>query len=185
MGLEKVRLDILEKAQRESDEILAAAAAEARAIMRSAEKQAQDYKKALAEKEDKTAELMKRREVASAELEMQKQILSAKNELIESVFGQVKGKLKTRSDKSREADVRSLLKAASQEMDVAVVQCNGKDAKFLEGIGLKIAKNDAMLGGIIAESQDGKVRADYSYDTLLGQVKAKVLSDVAKKLFGK
>ncbi|MBI2175850.1 hypothetical protein HYU40_00685 [Candidatus Woesearchaeota archaeon] len=185
MGLEKVKQDILEKARKEADEILAAAAAEAKAVMRSAEKQVQEYEKALAEEEDKTAELMKRREVASAELELQKQMLTAKNELIESVFAQVKGKLRVRSDKSREADVKSLLKAASQEMDVAVVQCNSRDARFVESGKLKIAKNDALIGGIIAESPDGKLRVDYSYETLLGQVKAKVLSDVAKKLFGK
>lgn len=185
MGLEKVKQDILEKARKEADEILEAAAADARAIMKSAEKQAQDCEKALAEEEGKAAELMKRREVASAELEMQKQVLSAKNELIESVFDVVRKRLKLRSDKSREADVKSLLKAASQEMGVAVVQCNTRDAKFIEGGGLRVAGNDALLGGIIAESPDGRLRVDYSYETLLGQVKAKVLSDVAKKLFGK
>lgn len=185
MGLEKVKQDILEKAQREADEILAAAAAEARAIMKSAEKQAQEYGKSLAEEGDRTAELMKRREVASAELEMQKQMLTAKNELIESAFGQVREKLRLRGEKAREADVKSLLNAASQEMDVAVVRCCSRDARFVEGSGLKVAKDDALLGGIIAESPDGKLRVDYSYDTLLGQVKAKVLSDVAKKLFGK
>ncbi len=185
MGLEKVKQDILEKAQREADEILAAAAAEAKAIMKSAEKQAQDYGKALAEDEDKTAELMKRREVASADLELQKQVLTAKNELIESAFWKAGEKLRALNDRKREADVKALMKAASREMDVAFVQCSGRDAGFLEGSGLKVVKNDGLLGGIIAESPDGKLRVDYSYDSLLGQVKAKVLSDVAKKLFGK
>ena len=131
----------------------------------------------------------KRREVASAELKLQKQVLAAKNELIESVFAQVKEKLKTRNDKNREADVKALLKAASQEMDVAVAHCGSSDAKFLENIGnsgkLRIVKNDAVSGGIIAESSDGKLRVDHSYETLLWQVKARVLRDVARKLFGK
>ncbi len=185
MGLEKVKQEILEKAQKEADEIVAAATAEAKAIMKSAEKQMQDYGKMVAEDEDKKSELMKRREVASAELELQKQMLTAKNRLIESVFAEVKQKLKTRSDKNREADVKALLKVASQEMDVAVVQCSGRDMGFLEGSGLKIARNDAMLGGVVAESPDGRLRVDYSYDSLLGQVRSKVLSDVARKLFGK
>ncbi len=185
MGLEKVKQEILEKAKREADAVIDAANAEAKAIMKAAEKQMQDYGKMVAEDEGKTAELVERREVASAELELQKQMLTAKNELIGSVFAQVREKLKTKSEKAREADAKSLLKVASQEMGVAVVQCSGRDMKFLEGDRLKIARNDAMLGGIIAESQDGKLRVDYSYDTLLEQVRAKVLSDVAKKLFGK
>ena len=185
MGLEKVKQEILEKAQKEADEILAAATAEAKRIMKAAEQQVQDYEKMVAEDEDKTAELMKRREAAAAELELQKQMLAAKNWLIESVFAEVKQKLKMRSDKGREADVKALMKVASQEMDVAVVQCSSRDMRFLEGGGLKIVKNDAILGGIIAESPDGKLRVDCSYDTLLGQVRSKVLSDVARKLFGK
>ncbi len=185
MGLEKVKQEILENARKEADEILAAAEAEARTITRSAEKQMQDYQKLVEEDGERAAELMKRRKVASADLELQKQALSAKNEIIEGVFEQVRKKLRLRSDKSREADVKALLKAASGEMDVAVVHCNGRDARFLEGSGLKVVKNDSMLGGIIAESPDGKLRVDYSYETLLGQARMRVLGDVARKLFGK
>lgn len=185
MGLEKVKQEILENAKKDADAISDAANAEAKAIMKAAEKQMQDYGKMVAEDEGKTAELVERREVASAELELQKQMLTAKNELIEGVFAKVREKLKTKSDKGREADIRALLRAASQEMGVAAVQCSARDMKFLEDNRLKIARNDSMLGGIIAETQDGKLRVDYSYDTLLGQVKSKVLSNVAKKLFGK
>lgn len=185
MGLEKVKEEILEKARKDASEVVDAAQAEARAIIRNAEKQMQDYQKLVEEDWEKASELMKRREVASAELELQKQVLSAKNEMIEGVFGQARKKLKLRNDKSREADVKALLKAASGEMEVAVVQCNGRDSRFLEGGNLKVVKNDSVLGGIIAESPDGKMRADYSYETLLGQARVKVLGDVARKLFGK
>ncbi len=185
MGLEKVKQEILEKARKEADAVIEAANAEARAIMKAAEKQMQDHGRVMEDDNARAAELMKRREVASSELELQKQMLAAKNDLIEGVFAQAREKLRSRNDKAREADVKSLLKAASNELDVASVQCSSRDAKFLEGSRLKISKNDALAGGIIAESPDGKLRVDYSYETLLGQAKAKVLSDVAKKLFGK
>ncbi|MBI2143242.1 hypothetical protein HYU20_02770 [Candidatus Woesearchaeota archaeon] len=185
MGLEKVKEEILEKARKDASEVVDAAKAEAKAIIRNAEKQMQDYQKLVEEEEERTADLMKRREVASAELELQKKLLSAKNELIEGVFGQAGKKLRLRNDKSREADVKALLKAASGEMDVAAVQCNSRDSRFLEGSALKVVKSDSMLGGIIAESPDGKLRVDYSYETLLGQARVKVLGDVARKLFGK
>lgn len=183
MGLEKVKEEILEKARKEASEVIGAAQAEAKAIMRAAEKQMQEYGRMVEDDGERTAELMKRREVASAELELQKQLLSAKNELIESVFGQARKRLKLRSDKSREADMKALLKAASLEMDVAIVQCNSRDERLLDGSGLKVAKNDSIAGGIIAESPDGRLRVDYSYETLLGQARMKVLSDVARKLF--
>ncbi len=196
MGLEKVKQEILEKARKEAAEITDAAQAEAKAIMRAAEKQMQNYEQLIDEDADRSVEQIKRREVASAELELQKQVLAAKNELIENVFSQAMRKLGQLGDKRREAHVKALLDLARKEMNVAVVQCNSRDAGFLEGVAgnggssgdsgkLKIVKNDSISGGVVAESPDRKLKIDYSYETVLEQTKSKVLSDVARLLFGK
>ena len=195
MGLEKVKQEILEKARRGAAEVTDAAQAEAKAMMRSAEKQMQNYERLIDEDADRSVEQMKRREVASAELELQKQALAAKNELIENVFSEARKRLARLSENRREAHVKGLLGLARKEVDVAVVQCNSKDAKFLEGnsgnsegsnsVKLKVVKNDNVSGGIIAETHDRRLRVDYSYETVLEQVKSKVLSDVARLLFGK
>ena len=189
MGLEKVKQEILERAQAEADKVVEAAQSEARAVMKSAEKQIAGYEHLMGEDLEALSNAVKRKEVASAELELKKQLLSAKSELIEGVFGDVRKKLGSLSDKKRESHITALLDAARKEVNVAAVQCSGKDAKFVEASGsgnsrLKVVKNDEMLGGIIAESPDGKLRVDYSYETLLEQVKSKVLGDVAKILFG-
>ena len=191
MGLEKVKQEILERAQAEADKVVDAAQSEARAVMKSAEKQIAGYEHLMGEDLEALSNAVKRKEVASAELELKKQLLSAKSELIEGVFGDVRKKLGSLSDKKRESHITALLDAARKEVNVSSVQCSGKDARFVEASGsgnsnsrLKVVKNDEMLGGIIAESPDGKLRVDYSYETLLEQVKSKVLGDVAKILFG-
>ncbi len=186
MGLEKVKQEILEKAKGEAAAAIDAANAEARAIMKSAEKQIRDYEKTIDDDIERTAEVMKRREVASAELEVQKQALSLKNELINSIFSEARKKLGQLTEKGREAHIKTLLDAAFRELDAAVIRCSHKDAKFVQGRGkVKIVEDDSIGGGIIAESSDGRLRVDYSYDTLLEQARAKVLSDVARTLFGK
>ena len=193
MGLEKVKQEILEKAGKEAAEITDAAQAEAKAIMRAAEKQMQNYESLIDEDASRSVEQMRRRELASAELELQKQVLAAKNELIENVFSQAMRKLGQLGDKRREAHVKALLDLVRKEMNVAVVQCNSRDARFLEGSTgnggsggkLKVIKNDSISGGIVAESPDRKLKVDYSYETVLEQTKSKVLSDVARLLFGK
>ncbi|MBI2141379.1 hypothetical protein HYU16_03050 [Candidatus Woesearchaeota archaeon] len=193
MGLEKVKQEILEKAGKAAAGIVAEAQAEAKAVMRAAEKQMQNYERLVEEDIGRSVEQMKRRELASAELELQKQVLAAKNELIESVFSETGKRLAQLSDKRREAHVKALLDMARKEMSVAVVQCNSKDARFLEGgtgnsnnTGeLKVIKNDSISGGIVAESPDRRLKVDYSYESVLGQTKSKVLSDVARLLFGK
>ena len=193
MGLEKVKQEILEKARKEAAEIASAAQAEAKAIMRAAEKQMQNYESLIDEDASRSVEQMRRRELASAELELQKQVLAAKNELIENVFSQAMRKLGQLGDKRREAHVKALLDLVRKEMNVAVVQCNSRDARFLEGSTgnggsggkLKVIKNDSISGGIVAESPDRKLKVDYSYGTVLEQTKSKVLSDVARLLFRK
>ncbi|MBI2550054.1 hypothetical protein HYV83_02635 [Candidatus Woesearchaeota archaeon] len=189
MGLEKVKQEILERAQAEADKAIDAAQSEAKAVMKSAEKQVAGYERMMEEDLEALSNAVKRKEVASAELELKKQLLSAKSELIEGVFRDARKKLGSLPDKKRESHITALLDAARKEMNVSVVQCSSKDARFVEASGsgdsrLKVVKNDEMLGGIIAESPDGRLRVDYSYDILLGQVKSKVLGDVAKILFG-
>lgn len=184
MGLEKVKQEIIERAQKEAAAIIDAANAEARAVMKAAEKQMQEYEKTVDEDLEKSAEVTKRREIASAELEVKKQALSLKNDLINSIFSEARKRLAQLGDKKRESHVKALLATASGELNAAVVRCSQKDVKFLQGRGkLKVAADESILGGIIAESEDGKLRVDYSYDTLLEQARAKVLSDVSKTLF--
>ena len=192
MGLEKVKQEILEKAGKGAAGITDAAQAEAKAIMGSAEKQMQNYERLIDEDAGRAVEQMKRKEIASAELELQKQALAAKNELIKNVFSQAMKRLAQPGEKRREAHVRGLLGMARKEVDVAFVHCNSRDAGFLEGGNsgsssgkLKIIKNDDIAGGIIAESPDRRLKVDYSYETVLEQVKSRVLSDVARLLFGK
>lgn len=191
MGLEKVKQEILERAQAEADKAVEDAQSEAKAMMKSAEKRIAGYGRMMGEDLEALSNAVKRKEVASAELELKKQLLCAKSELIEGVFGEVRKKLRSLPDKKRESHVTALLDAARKEMStsIAVVQCSSRDARFVEASGsgssrLKVMKNDEMLGGIVAESPDDRLRVDYSYETVLGQVKAKVLGDVAKILFG-
>ena len=188
MGLDKVKQEILDAARTDAAAIIDQAHAEAKAVLKSAEKQAEDKARALDDEMNTIAESLKRREMAAAELELQKHMLAEKSSLIEQVFADGKKKLAALPEKARETHLRRLLEAARKDLAVGTVYCTGKDVRLLDSISggkLKIMKNDAMSGGLVAETADGKLRVDYSYDTMLGQARSKVLSDVAKTLFGK
>jgi V/A-type H+/Na+-transporting ATPase subunit E len=185
MGLEKVKQEIIETAKKEADAIIESAESEAKAIINDAEKQMQAREKSQEEDIEKSAELLKKRETASTELELQKRGLSLKNELINNAFLEARRKIGQLSDKKRESHVKSLMEQAANELTVSVVICAPKDAKFIHCRTIKVVDDNSILGGIIAESSDGRLRVDYSYDTLLQQVKSKVLSDVARTLLGK
>ena len=190
MGLDKVKEEILEKARQDAEKIIGDARAEAKTVLKLAEKQAQEQGRIMGEGLESSLAGMKRRELASAELEMQKKVLAKKRELIEAVFSEAGRKLKAFSEKKREAHVKRLFGQAVKEMDVAVIRSSSRDVKFFSADAgsfgkLKIIADDSLCGGLVAESPDGRFRVDYSYDAILGQVRRKVLSDVARALFGK
>jgi len=185
MGLEKVKLEIVEKAKEEAAAIIDGANSEAKAIMKAAEKQMQDYEKSMEADLEKDAELLRMKDLTSAELEAQRQVLTVKNELIDSVFSEAAKRLGRLPEREREAHVKKLLEAALKELDAPVIRCSPKDAKFVQGRRLKVIEDSSITGGIIAESLDGRLRVDYSYSALIEQVKARVLSNVARTLFGK
>lgn len=188
MGLEKVKQEILDNARKEASAMIEAAQAEGRSIANAAEKQAGENDLAAEEKLQRDFDFMKRREVASAELELRKQVLATKSAIVEKVFGEAANKLKSLAEKKREAHIKALLYAARNELSVAVVRCNSMDVNIVEAFGegrLKIIPGSNLLGGIIAESSDGRLRVDYSYEAVLEQVRSRVLGDVARALFRK
>ena len=185
MGLEKVKQEILESAVKKAESITGAASSEAKEIARAVDKRLDEYGRLIEDEIEKAADALKRRELAATELEVRKGMLAAKSRAIEAVFSDARKRIGQLSDKRRESHVRALLDSARSELAVAVVICNPKDADVVGTFGkVKVVEDGSMLGGIIAESGDGRLRVDYSYDTLLGQVKSKVLSDVSRALFG-
>ena len=126
--------------------------------------------------------LINKREAASARLESKKLYLSFRKEFIDESFSLVHEKLSKLPDSARAAHIKKLLEKAGSEIDVSVVQCNKKDCKFVSNF--KVIEAD-ILGGIIAESADGTLRVDYSYETLLAQLKDSLLPELNETLFSK
>ena len=59
--------------------------------------------------------------------------------------------------------------------------CNKNDAKFMKDFN---AEAIDIMGGLIAENKDGTVRVDYSFDTMLQNIKENELQSINKVLFG-
>jgi V/A-type H+/Na+-transporting ATPase subunit E len=185
MGLEKVKQEIVGKAQSEASSIIEEAKKEARTILSAAEKRVKEKEQLMKDEADISVISMKKKELASAELEVQKKVLVAKSDLIERVFTEVGKKLGSISGTRRESHIKALLDLAKEEIEIAVVNCNSKDTTILKKLGeFEVVENDEISGGLIAETADNRLRVDYSYETLIEQVRSKVLSDVARTLFG-
>ena len=70
---------------------------------------------------------------------------------------------------------------AKNDIEVAKIYCNKKDLKVLKDFKAEAAD---ITGGLIAENKEGTVRVDYSFDTMLQNIKENELQSINKVLFG-
>ncbi len=181
MGLEAVKDEILANAKRQEETLLAEAKKEALSIMKEAESKVAAFREKTEAETKKLIEMINRQEAASAELENKKFVLEAKKEAVEKVFEEARKSIERLSDRKREEHISKLLEKAKNDIEVAKVYCNKKDAKLVKGFKSEFT---GIIGGIIAENRDGTVRVDYSFDALLQNIKESELQKINQILFG-
>lgn len=180
MGLEEVKEEMLNNARNISGKEIDEAKKEAQEIMSKAKSRINDYKKKLEDDKEKFIENLEKMKIAQARSEAKKLILDKKKEIIDSVFEKVKQKLATLKDSERKKYLQKLAEKAKNEIEIATIYCSKKDIKFLEDFNCKETES---TGGVIAENKDKSVRIDYSFETILSDIKENLIQEIAKKLF--
>ena len=180
MGLEAVKEEIIRNAKEQSNSLTAEARKEANRVMKEAEKKIEEMKEKSDTQTKRLLDIIKRQEITSAELENKKMLLEAKKQVIESVFMEAKKGLEILDDKKRESYIKKLLEKTKNDIEIAHVYCNKKDAKFLKGFDVKSID---IIGGLLVENKDKTIRVDYSFETLLQSIKENELQTINKLLF--
>jgi|ETNmetMinimDraft_2_1059921.scaffolds.fasta_scaffold102593_1 V/A-type H+-transporting ATPase subunit E len=180
MGLEKVKDEILNNANREAEKLKESANEEVKKIMNSTEEKVLELNKKASDETKSIIQSLKNRENASTELDLKKLSLDSKKEMVELVFKEAKIKISKLSEAKRKEIIKRLFEKAKNEIEIKTVYCNKKDSKFFEGFKVKV---EDILGGLIAENEDGSVRVDYNFDSLLQNLRENYLQDISKILF--
>ncbi len=180
MGLEELRLEIIEKANKQAESIEETANQEAAKILDETKSKIKEMQKALSLETEKTILNVERKGIAKANFEVKKQLLDKKQELINKVFEESKGQIIALSvDKNKQIFEKLLAKAVS-EIEISTLYINKKDKAFVKNYSWLSAD---IIGGFMAENKEKTMRIDYSYDTLLDTVKNKTIGEVVKVLF--
>jgi len=191
-GMEKINEAILGKVQEEAQGIIAEAEAKAREEVVKA-RATLDAR--LEEEERKLraqATIEASRILAQASIKARQELLKAKSEVIDEITRRVKDTLSRAT--TNEAALRTLLREATNGLETAKSQIfvAPKDKSVVETIvrgdekfsGMVTEIKEAeLLGGIIAEDAEGKMRIDNSYETRLEMLLPKILPQMSKKLF--
>lgn len=194
METDKIRESILAKAKSEADEIVADAEAKAREMIQKAEGQKrqrleEEKKKILSEAQREASKLR-----AQASLKARQGILQEKDTILARILKEVRDKLSqqvldketfiplvTTAIDAFETDKPVRIYVAPK--DLTVVQDMIRHDTDIKG---KISEVKEMecLGGVFAESDDGMMSIDNTYDMRLEMLMPKILPDIGKKLFG-
>jgi V/A-type H+-transporting ATPase subunit E len=195
METDKIRAAILEKAHKEAEEIVANAKAKATALIA----QAKEQKKKRFEEEKKRIISEAQREasriLAQSSLKARQEILKEQDAVINEIIAKTKIDLTENAtgEKAfailiREAveafESKEKLRLLVSPRDVAIVRQVVKGDEDLKEQIAEVGERDC-LGGVIAESMDGMVSIDNSFEVRLEMLTPKIMPELGSSLFGK
>lgn len=181
MGLEEVKKEILDEAQQEADRIIGEGEKEAESIVSQAKQKAEEYREDVKADTERVLDTVERRALGTASFDVKKHTLDEKNDIIDEVMENVVERLRSESESKRKKLLQALLKKAKDEIDVGTVYVNKQDKKLLTGVDVKVAD---IKGGLIAETKDGSVSVDLSFDEIIDEIRKNELEDINQRLFG-
>ena len=192
-GMEKIRRAILEKVKADAQQIIKEAEEKAWQEIEKAEEQKEtkfqeEKRKTIEETEKQAARIL-----AQASIRARQDVSRAKAEIINGIVNRVKTTLPTIS--SDEGSVLNLIEEAvgglgADKVTIYVSRKNTSTVRKLvkgdKGLASKITeiKEFDCTGGIIAESIDGKLSIDNTYETRLEMLLPQILPEISRELFG-
>lgn len=166
MGLEPVLREVEARGEREAAEILGRARTEADGLLNRARAEARALAEAAEAEARQEAERMRRAQIPAAELEAKRGLLQVEREVLGAVLARARERLAALApEKNRE--YLSLLARRALRDGGQKLCANGRDLPALRGMGHPVAREISCAGGVAAETGDGSVWLDYTYDTLL------------------
>jgi V/A-type H+-transporting ATPase subunit E len=190
MSLDTVVEDIRDDARARADEIREEAEQEADELVRAAEADAEEIRDERAAEVEATVEQEREQRLSSATLEAKQSRLAARREILEEVRETVEDELAGLSGEDREELTRALLDAAAAAFDDAddvTLYGRADDADLLEELAdeydFEYAGEYDCLGGVVAESDQSRVRVNNTFDSVLDDVWEDNLREISDHLF--
>jgi V/A-type H+/Na+-transporting ATPase subunit E len=185
MALEKVVGNILETANTEAAARIATAEKERATILHQADETIANKKKAQEKELEIALKRLRQQEISSAELEAKGIVLNAKKEVLDRSYQETLKDLVSMSETEKTKVYQKILAEAKKIISKPKVICPKGESRLIQKDNeiTSVTETD-MAPGLILESQDGTVRLDYRFNTVLGSVWEKELKNVSNVLFG-
>jgi V/A-type H+/Na+-transporting ATPase subunit E len=179
MTLERVKNEITAAAKTKARQMIEEAKKQAKTIIADAENQFEPQARKIEEETRMMREAIIVRERSSANLDAKKKVFEERKKLIDEAFSRARKSLVNLPQAKRQALLKAYLDKASKELKIGKIYCSREDVRFIKGY--SVEETD-ISGGLIAESEDGLMRVDYSLDTMIAAFREKDLQNVVKIL---
>lgn len=185
MALDKVVGNILESAKKEAATHIATAEKERASILQQADETIANKKKAQEKELEIALKRLRQQEISSAELEAKRIILNAKKEILDRSHAETLKELESMSAAEKGRIYSKIMADAKKIISKPKVLCPKGEASLVprESELASVTETD-MGAGLVLESQDGTIRLDYRFSTILGSVWEKEMKNVSNILFG-
>ncbi|RLF98210.1 MAG: hypothetical protein DRN49_06255 [Thaumarchaeota archaeon] len=201
---EKLREEILRKAEEEAENIVKQAEEKARAILERAKKEAEDKRRKMEEEERKRVRAEMASEIARVRVELRNKLLSLKEKYVEEAFSLALERIarETGGDAYRKKLMELVSKGALTigEPEVYVI-VNERDKEVVAGIikeldgkletdegkPIKLALSNETLksiGGVVLKDKNSRKFYFATIESILNELKPSLRVKVAKTLFG-
>jgi V/A-type H+-transporting ATPase subunit E len=182
MGLDQVKHEILQDAEEEADRIVEEAEQQAEEIVDEAEEKAEQLKEEAQQEAEEKAEALRRQELASANMEAQRKKLSAKQGVIEDAFERLEERVRDMDTEKKLDLLTDVIEDIKDEITIGRVETSEDLVSELEDrVDAEVVATD--IEGVIIENEDGSMRYDYSFATMLQNVRKNGRKAAASKLF--
>ena len=187
MGLEEVVAEINNKANSDAAVILKEGKAMAAEILGNAEREIREKKSIAAADLESVKSMSEKKELSGAELTCKKQVQDAKKDLILAAYSGAKEKISAMGERERAKILEQLFERSEKQLDgIGAVYVSPGDLKLAASIfkPKKVSVHERnIIGGLVAESRDGKILVDYSFDSIVDSMKESMIKDVSRTLF--
>lgn len=192
MPLEELREEIIEKAKKETYEVLKEADLEAKKILLDAKTKGEQEIENARQEATRVIERQKSERLSAARLEAKMILAEAKEESVKAVQEEAWNSLeKIRKGRDYEKLLRELIQQATDAIDgIAVIHANKQDLKLakkiVEETRTASVSNDAIdcAGGALVTSKDGRVRVDATFNALFEEHDEYMRRTAYAELFG-
>ena len=185
MALDNVRKDIIESAKAQAAEQMQAAQKEAAAVLADAEAKISEMRKREGKKLEEALEHLRRQELSSAELESKKIVLAKQKEILNRAFQESLAALEDSKPATKKQYYAMMVEATKGLLDEPKIYCPmGEKARLKDVKAHSIVEDEGITGGLVLESQDGSVRVDMQFSTILQSAWDKELKSLSDILVG-